>query len=112
MTFFEISLGERASWQLRAATELASILQTHRDLPIIAWTVGYVGATLVGQVNGPTHSRQVRARFESWRSALALGEHSETGSAGGTIYLRVVADRNRVQIRLSATVFDDEGEDR
>ena len=34
-----------------AARELTAILDAHRDLPIIGWTIGTAGARLVGNVS-------------------------------------------------------------
>jgi hypothetical protein len=100
---------EQWLWQRRAVGELAAILAAHRDLPAIAWTVTSAGCTLAGQVNAAAPAGQVRAVFASWRAALGLhdgvGEH--VGGAG-TVYLSALADRNRVRVRLTATVFDDE----
>ena len=98
-----------AGWQRHAAAELAAVLDTHRDLPLIAWTIVPAGATLIGRVNGlaPSKARQV---FDLWRVALTLTEHSEVTSGGGTTYLRAGADRNRVRIGVTATVFADEAE--
>lgn len=76
MTLFEISHGERAAWQRRIGGELAAILQMHRDLPIITWTVGSAGATLVGQVSGLAPAAEVRTTFEAWRAALMLTERT------------------------------------
>jgi len=108
VTGFEISHAERAGWQRRAAKELAAILEVNRDLPVIAWMVAPAGATLVGQVDGLASPGDVRAVFHSWRVALALGGHTETASGSATVYLRAVARRNRVQLALTATVFDHE----
>jgi len=110
VTGFEITHAERAGWQRRAAGELAAILDTHRDLPIIAWTVVPAGSTLVGHVNGLAPADEVRQAFDTWRAALTLIEHSEVTSCGGTTYLRAVAYRNRVRVGLTATVFDDGGQ--
>jgi hypothetical protein len=107
VTLFGITHGERAAWQRRAGNELAAILSTHRDLPIIAWTVGSAGAELVGQVNGLAPAAEVRAAFEAWRAALMLPERTEVASRSGSVYLRAVADRNRVHVGLTATVLDD-----
>lgn len=108
MTSFEITQAERAGWQRRAARELAAILDTHRDLPVIAWTVASAGAaTLVGQVSGPFHAGQVRQVFHEWRTALTLVEHSEVTVGAGNTYLRAAVDRNRVQVRLAATVHEE-----
>jgi hypothetical protein len=108
MTLFEITHGEQATWQRRAAMELTAILQAHRDLPIIAWTIGTAGSSLVGRVNGLARAGQVRTTFEAWRLALGLTEQSEVTSSGGAVYLRAVAHRNRVQVGLTATVLDEE----
>lgn len=104
MTLFEITHGERAAWQRRAGNELAAILQTHRDLPIIGWTVGSAGATLVGHVNALAPVAEVRAAFEASRVALMLPERTEVTSRSGSVYLRAVADRNRVRVGLTAAV--------
>jgi hypothetical protein len=112
VTGFEIIHAERAGWQRRAARELAAILDTHRDLPIITWTVGPAGATLTGQINGLAAAEQVRARFDAWRIVLMLGEHTKTPPGPGVAYLRAVTRRNRVNVALTATVFDHEGGER
>jgi hypothetical protein len=109
VTLFEITHGERAAWQRLAGNELAAILRTHRDLPIIAWTVGSAGATLVGQVNALAPAAEVRAAFEAWRAALMLPERVEVSSPG-SVYLRAMADRNRVHVGLTAAVLDDGSE--
>jgi hypothetical protein len=41
--------------------------------------------------------------------ALVLGEH-RPGTSAGVTYLTASAERNRVQVTLSATVCDDEDE--
>lgn len=107
MTSFEITQGERAAWQRRAAAELAAILDAHRDLPLIAWTVGSAGANLVGHVNGLAPADTVRDVFDTWRVALTLDGPGERTSGGGTSHLYAVADRNRVRVGLTATVIDD-----
>jgi hypothetical protein len=90
-----------------------AILDTHRDLPVIAWTVVPAGSTLSGHVNGLAPAGQVRAVFGGWRAALglddAVGEHV-TGA--GTVHLHAMADRHRVRVRLTATIFDDESVER
>jgi hypothetical protein len=105
---FPITHGEQAGQQRRAAAALAAILDAHRDLPVIAWTVGPAGAMLSGRVAGPGPAATVRAVFHDWRSVLALAEHTETTCGPGTCYLRAAAWRDRVQLALTATVFDDD----
>ena len=109
MTSGQINPSDRAGWQRHAAAELAAVLDAHRDLPLIAWTVVPAGATLTGRVTGPAPSK-ARQVFDLWRVALTLTEHSEVTSGGGTTYLRAGAHRNRVRIGVTATVFDDEAE--
>ena len=108
MTLFEIGMGQRAGWQRRAARELTAILDTHRDLPVIAWTVAPAGATLIGHVNGLGSAGKVREVFDVWRVALALTAHTETTSGSGAVFLRAVADRNQVRVGVTATVCDED----
>jgi hypothetical protein len=110
VTLFEITHGERAAWQRRAGNELAAILRTNRDLPIIAWTVGSAGADLVGHVNALAPAAEVRAAFHAWRAALMLPERVEATSGSGSVYLRAMADRNRAHVALTAVVLDDGSE--
>jgi hypothetical protein len=110
VTLFEITHGQRAGWQRRALRELAAILDAHRDLPPVEWTVGSAGCSLVGHINGLAPAAEARRTFEMWRVALMLTEHGQVSGAGGTTYLRAVTDRNRVRVQVSATVFEDADE--
>ena len=113
MTGSRVSPGERALWQRRAAAELAVILDAHRDLPCIGWTVGPAGSVLAGQVSGLAPAARVREVFGAWRLALALAEDPGQPMSGGTTWLHAAACRHQVKVRLTATVFDeDEGEGR
>lgn len=107
MILLPITHAERAGWQRRAVAELAAILHAHCDLPLIAWTIE-PGATLTGRIYGLAPAHQVRASFDAWRVALAIGEHTETPSGPGLAYLRAGTHRHRVQIGILATIFDDE----
>jgi hypothetical protein len=100
---------EQWLWQRRAAGELVAILAAHRDLPAVAWTVAAAGCTVAGQVNAAAAAGQVRATFAGWRAALGLHDGvGEYVGGAGTVYLYAMGDRNRVRVRLTATVFDDE----
>jgi hypothetical protein len=110
VTGVEITHREQAGWQRRAATQLAAILDVHRDLPIIAWTVGSAGASLVGHVNGLAPADEVRRVFQAWQAALAVTGCAEVASSG-VVLLRATAVRGRVRIALTATVFHDADED-
>jgi hypothetical protein len=107
VTAFEITPAERAGWQRRAVKELAAILDAHRGLPVIAWTVGSAGATVVGHVGGGVPAGQVRQVFHLWCTALTLTEQGRPTAGVGAAQLRAMAHRNRVLVRLTATVLDE-----
>jgi len=100
---FEISQVERSIWQRRAAAELAAILRTHADLPILAWTVGSAGSVLLGRVAAAA-TPGAHAVFDAWKTALMLRESSSTPMSG-TVHLRAEARRNQVSVLVTATVF-------
>jgi hypothetical protein len=108
----ESTQADQARWQRQAAGELARILDTHPQLPAIAWTVGPAGCVLAARVNGLAPAGQVRDVFDAWRAALALEEHREHQLGGGTAWLHAAARRHGVKVRLIATVFDEQGEGR
>ena len=106
-----VTQADRERWQRQAVSELASILDAHPGLPLIAWTVGPAGGGLAGQVTGPGPAGQARAVFSAWRAALGLEDHREHASGGGTVFLHAAACRGRVRVRLTATIFDDGHDD-
>lgn len=110
MRHVEITQAEQARWQRRSAARLAEILESYRDLPLVAWTVVPAGSLLAGHVSGLTPGVQARRVFCAWVAALSLGEHRETVCGNGTAYLHAAADLGGVRVRLTATVFDDEDE--
>jgi len=103
-----IAQADRASWQRRAAAELARILEGHPELPCIAWTVGPASSVLIGQVSGLAPASQVRQAFAAWRQALGLGECREQSGGGGTSRLHAADRSGGVTVRLTATVFEQE----
>lgn len=107
MITFEIAPSERAGWQRRAVRELAAILDAHRNLPVIAWTVGSAGATVIGHIGGLVPAGQARQVFQVWCAALTLTEQGELTAGAGVAHLRAVAHRDRVLVRLTATVLDE-----
>lgn len=109
---WEIAQADRSVWQRQAAGELARILDAHPELPAIAWTVGPAGCVLAGRVGGLDPSRQVRDVFTAWQAALGLRDYREQADGGGSVFLRAAARRRGVQVRLIATVFDDEPDSR
>jgi hypothetical protein len=102
-----ITRADRAGWQLRAARELAAILDSRRGLPLISWTVTATGGVLAGNVNGLAPAGQVRAAHAAWREALALKDYREWPGGGGTVLLHASGRRGEVRVRISATVFEE-----
>ncbi len=106
-----ISQADRSRWQLRAAAELAAILDAHPGIPVIAWTVTASGGALAGQVLVPSPGR--RGLFAQWQQALGLDEVTETPSAGGTpVHLHARGVRGGVAVSVAATVFDEKEDSR
>lgn len=104
MTVLNFTRAERAAWQRRAVAELARTLDGHRDLPLLAWTVGPAGSALLGQVATPAG----RAGFDAWCHALDLADRCEHVH-GAAAYLSAKSHRDGVQIVLNATLIDDGG---
>ena len=111
MTGGWISQADRSRWQLRAASELAAILDAHPGIPVIAWTVTASGGALSGRVLVPSPAR--RGLFAQWQQALGLDEVTEIPSAGGTpVYLHARGIRGGVAVSVAATVFDEKEDSR
>jgi hypothetical protein len=100
-----IGQADRACWQRRAAAELARILDSHPELPCVAWTVGPAGSVVVGRVSGLAPAWQVRRIFGAWQQALGLSECGEQPGGGGTAWLHAAGRRGEVTVRLTATVL-------
>lgn len=103
-----ITQADRSSWQRLAAAELARILDSHPELPCIAWTVGPAGSVVVGRVSGLAPAGQVRQVFGAWCQALGLEEDRERHGGGGTAWLHAADRSGGVAIRLTATVLADD----
>lgn len=101
-----ISQADRARWQRQAAAELAAILEIHRDLPLLAWTVGPAGSVVAGRVNGLAPAAQVRETFEAWRAALAIEEDRHDNPSPAS-WLHAAARCRGVMVRLTAAVIGD-----
>src|ERR1019366_8046666 len=72
--------------------------------------VAPAGSVLTGQVSGLAPAAQVRGVFGAWRLALALEDYREFPMSGATTRLHAAARRGEVRVRLTATVFDEDGE--
>jgi hypothetical protein len=108
VTGLDIAHAERNGWQRRAAAALVRLLDEHRELPVIAWTVGPAGSVLVGRVNGLQPTATARAVFDAWTNALTPSEVREHAHLALT-YLSAQARRDSVTIVLQADlILDDE----
>jgi hypothetical protein len=107
---FDVTQEERAGWQRRAAAELLTILDAHRDLPVIAWTVAAAGSALVWHVPALGPGASVQDRFDSWRVALMLTESSHNPPHGDAAHLSASKRRNGVRLTLFATILDIDGD--
>jgi hypothetical protein len=107
VTALNITQAERNGWQRRAVATLVRLLNEHRELPVIAWTVGPAGSVLVGRVNGLQPSGTARAVFDTWTTALALDEYREHTHLTLT-HLSARARRDSVTIVLHADLIVDE----
>ena len=111
MSGFGITQAERAGWQRRAAAELVRILDAHRDLPVIGWTLGPTGATLVGRIDPFVSAAKVRHIWHAWRLALAIEEEpGQTRFGNGTTYLHCVAERSGIRLTITATILNNDEE--
>jgi hypothetical protein len=107
VTTLKIVQAERNGWQRRAAATLVRLLDEYRDLPVIAWTVGPAGSTLIGRVNGLQPRATARTVFDAWTAALALSEYREHTHLALT-YLSAQALLDSVTIVLQADLILDE----
>jgi hypothetical protein len=99
-----VTQADRERWQRQAAGELASILDAHPGLPLIAWTAGPAGG-LTGQVTGPPTAGRVRAVFTAWQQALSLDDVLEVPAGGrAVVWLRARGWRGGVRVTVTATV--------
>jgi len=105
---FEGAPAAQAAGQRRAAARLAVILHEHRALPLIAWTVGTTGSTLVGHVIAVGPAVQVRAAFDAWCAVLAVCDRVETASSLGGAQRWATVETGRVTVSITATMLPDD----
>jgi hypothetical protein len=100
-----VTQADRERWQRQAAGELASILDAHPGLPLIAWTAGPAGGGLTGQVTGPATAGRVRAAFMTWQQALGLDDLLEVPAGDrAVVWLRARGWHGGVRVTVTATV--------
>jgi hypothetical protein len=109
---FSAAQAGRPAWQRLAATELTTVLDSHPELPCIAWTAGPAGPVAVGRVSGLAPAGQIRQVSGAWRRAPGLGECRELRGGGDTAWLHAADRSSAVTIRLTAAVPGDDGEAR
>lgn len=82
-------MSEQHLWQRRASRALVDLLEQHKDLPVLSWSVSHVGCRLLGHVT--EHDRKTgRAQFEAWRDAF--GGTVEEDTFNGRVYLRMAVE--------------------
>jgi hypothetical protein len=99
-----VTQADRERWQRDAVRELASILDEHPGLPLIAWGVGQSGGSLSGRIAGPVPGAGPRAVFTAWQQALGLEDVLEFPAADGgyAVWLRATARRGSIRVTVTA----------
>ncbi|MEQ7011202.1 hypothetical protein ABN028_34025 [Actinopolymorpha sp. B17G11] len=115
---YEVSATDRWVWQRRAHLVLGQILHlgrprpVGRGLPAIAWTIGDVGALVMGRADSTRiDGVSPLEAFEAWREALRLQEfrdhHDQSlGQRRLTAWTRRFD--GLVQVTVVAEIWDDE----
>jgi hypothetical protein len=96
---------EQAAWQRRASQLLGRLLTTFPNLPVIAWTVGPAGSTLVGRCADPNDPSASRTAFATWCAVLGATPRPDHIS-GGVTHLRAFTNVDGVRVTLVAEIFD------
>ncbi len=104
----ELGPVQQASAQRRAAARLAGILDEHRGLPLVVWTVGMTGASLVGHVNAIRPAAAARAAFDAWCAALAVTDRVQAACSLGGAQLWASVDVGGVRVSITAAMFGDD----
>jgi len=100
-----ITHSEQAAWQRRASQLLGRLLTTFPTLPVIAWTVGPAGSTLVGRCAYPDDPAARRTAFATWCAVLGARPRPDHIS-GGVTHLRALTNVDGVRVTLVAEIFD------
>lgn len=100
-----ITHAERAAWQRRATNLLARLLTTFPSLPVISWTVGQTGPTLIGRcpVDDPATAR---TDFATWCAVLGAHPHPDHVNGGITHLRAITNDLDGVRIHLIADISE------
>ncbi len=98
-----VSEADRARWLRRSARALAVVLDSHPNLPVIAWTVTPVGIS--ARVHVVTNAQAALNDFTAWTTALGLHQrrhHSPTDPE--RVYLHARGDIGGTRITLTAII--------
>jgi hypothetical protein len=99
-----ITHSEQAAWQRRATQLLGRLLTTFPTLPVIAWTVGPAGATLVGRCAYPNDPA---ARRTAFATCAVLGARPRPDHTSGDVtHLHAFGEIDGVRITLMAEIFN------
>ena len=112
MTAIFFPLSEQIAWQRRAVTVLAELL-SHPDLPVLSWTVGNAGVSLLGRsIAYPSTTR--RREVQAWadRLGIPLREHKSSGMTRLIGHAKQMGvGKNWATITITADIYDDDEQD-
>jgi len=109
-----VTTAEQLAWQLQAARVLTHLLDRayREDLPVLAWSVGSAGVSLVGRsVAYPQPAR--RDAIAAWATALGIETSERRGSASAVIMAsaqHLDTPRGWARVALTAEIYDETGE--
>lgn len=108
-------VAEQTAWQRQTVAILADVLaqSAKTGLPVLSWTIGNAGASLVGRsLAQPSTDR--RAALSAWADELDIELHEH--ASNGVIRLTGKAEQRRFGPRfatvvLACDIYDDDGQD-
>jgi hypothetical protein len=93
---------DRARWQRQSAHTLPTILDTHRHLPVLVWTVTAAGISARVLVTDAMHS--ALDQFTAWTTALGLNPRRHDTPDRNRTYLHARGDIDRTRITITAII--------
>lgn len=105
-----VTQADEHRWFLRNLRFLGVLVERHRDLPVIDWTV--TKYSIHGRCPAVDGAGR-RAQFDQWVGALGLDVWPESVSAGGTTHLHALTERyeDGVTVAVLADIPIDDTED-